>query len=285
MLQSTIQVLSDSVVTLGRGARRGSGFVVAPGRALVLSHPLRGERVEVVFTGGRKGEGTLVGVDRRLGVALLGVETADVPAAEFAAEPPQLGTSVFALGDPGSGIRITQGTVSAAPVAVRSRTGRSLALIEHTAPIPHGAGGGPLADHNGRVVGVNVLRGDPGFALAVSAADVQAAIARIVEGREGVRLGVALSSAAASRRLRTAVGLPEHAGLLVRGVEEGGPAASAGVRAGDLIVRLGELDVADIDELLSALDVAAGGEAVAMRVLRGADESVLHVDLSGGGAG
>jgi serine protease Do len=281
MLQSSIRSLSDSVISLGRGARRGSGLVVGPGRLVVLRHPLRGERVEVVFRDGRSAEAEVAGIDRGAGVALLRAETGDVPAVSFTTELPELGDDVFALGDPGSGLRITSGAVSSPAVAIRSRSGRSLTLIEHTAPIPRGAGGGALADADGTVLGVNALRGDPGFALAVPGAEVQAAIARIDAGRDAVRLGVALASASAARRLRAAVGLPEHPGLLVRAVEDDSPAQRAGVKAGDLIVGLGGSDVAGFDELLSAIDAAAGSAAVPLRVLRGAEENDLAVDLTG----
>jgi S1-C subfamily serine protease len=281
MLQSSIRSLADSVVSLGRGARRGSGLVVGPGRVAVLRHPLRGDRVEVVFQDGRSADGELAGIDRRAGVALLRAETGDAPAVTFAAELPDLGDAVFALGDPGSGLRVTSGAVSSPRVSIRSRGGRLLTLIEHTAPIPRGAGGGALADAAGAVIGVNALRGDPGFALAIPGAEVQAAIARIDAGRDSVRLGVALASAASARRLRAAVGLSEQPGLLVRAVEQASPAERAGVKAGDLIVGLGASDVAEFDELLSAIDAAAGGERVALRVVRGAERAELEVDLTG----
>jgi serine protease Do len=284
MLQSTIHSLSDSVVALGRGARRGSGVVIGENRVAVPSYRLADDRVEVILSDGRRSPGELAGVDRHLGIGLLRAETADLPAVDWSDRAPQVGDSVFALGDPGSGLRITQGTVSATPVSVRSRAGRPIAMIEHTAPIPRGAGGGPLADESGGVVGLNALRGDPGFLLAIPAAAVRGAIEGILAGREQVRLGVALSSTSAARRMRSAVGLPDRPGLLVRGVESASPAARAGVLRGDLLVRLGDSDLAGLDDLLSALDANAGRDAVRLGVARGSEESELAVDLSGGAA-
>jgi serine protease Do len=282
MLQSTIQTLSDSVVSLGRGARRGSGLVIGDGRVVVLASALSGERVEVVLADGSRSSGELAGIDRHLGVALLRADTGGRPAADWSERPAEVGDTVFALGDPGSGLRVTEGGVSATPVSVRAREGAPVAMIEHTAPIPRGAGGGPLADGDGGVIGVNALRGDPGFALAVPAAAVRSAVDGILEGREPVRLGVALASAAATRRMRSAVGLADRPGLLVRGVESGGAAERAGVRRGDLIVGLGDGDVAELDELLAALDANAGRDAVALRIARGSEDRELVVDLEKG---
>src|SRR5262249_60960018 len=97
---------------------------------------------------------------------------------------------------------------SGAPVTLRGRHGRSLeGMIEHTAPLPRGAGGGPLVDTDGAVLGVNTLRADPGFLLALPAAAVSAAVEGLLEGRARPRyLGVARAPAGGGPRLRAARG-------------------------------------------------------------------------------
>ena len=154
-------------------------------------------------------------------------------------------------------------------------------MIEHTAPIPSGAGGGPILDERGAVLGVSALRGDPGFVLAVPAAAITAAIERISAGREPARLGVALAPPRVARRMRAAVGLPERSGLLVRAVEERSPAATAGVRSGDLLVRLGDAELDSLDGLFAALERNAGESAVPLAVVRGEEHSELVVNLVG----
>jgi S1-C subfamily serine protease len=96
-----------------------------------------------------------------------------------------------------------------------------------------------------------------------------------------MRLGVALVSPRAGRRMREAVGLPELDGLLVRAVEEGGAAAQAGVLAGDLLVRLGGTELASLDDLYAALDASAGARSVDLHIVRATEEIDLAVDLSG----
>ena len=74
------------------------------------------------------------------------------------------------------------------------------------------------------------------------------------------------------------MGLPERDGLLVQAVEDGGPAARAGLQHGDLIVRVGTREVASVDELAQAL-ADAGSGAVEVLVVRGSDERTVTVDI------
>src|SRR5204863_3536756 len=85
------------------------------------------------------------------------------------------------------------------------------------------------------------------------------------------RLGVAIAPAHVARRLRSAVGLPDRDGLLVRWVEEGGPADRAGIEKGDLIVAAGGEPVARVDDLQPRLEASGGGELV-LTVVRGIEE-------------
>jgi serine protease Do len=285
MLQETpnIVALSGRVVALGRGARRGSGLVVGQDRVVTLSQPLFADRVETLLGDGRNREARVIGVDRAVGVAVLDVETGDATPVTWAESTPAIGTTVFALGNPGTGLRFTEGRISADPLTIRSRHGRPVEVIEHTAPMPTGAGGGPLVDELGSVIGLNALRGDAGFLLALPATTVRGAIDRALAGREPVRLGVALASPRAGQRIRSAVGLPHRDGLLVRAVEDGSPAELAGVLAGDLLVRLGDIDLKTVDDLYAALDAAVPGQSVSLRVVRPTEERDLDVDLVGGG--
>jgi S1-C subfamily serine protease len=96
------------------------------------------------------------------------------------------------------------------------------------------------------------------------------------------RLGVAIAPPRVARRLRTAVGLPERDGLLVRAVEEGGPAHSAGIEPGDLVVAAGETAIESVESLYTALDSvpAAGGE-LELTVVRGTDERTVTARFEG----
>lgn len=271
--------IGPGVVGVRWGKRRASGVVVARDRIVVLRQARPGP-VEVAVAGQAPQAGELVGGDRRRGLAVLGAPTGEVTAAPWADAAPSIGDVVFALANPGgTGLRVTEGRVSSEPLTVRGRHGGPVeGVIEHTAPLPRGAGGGPLVDSAGALLGLNVLRSDPGLILALPAAAVRPAVERILSGREPDRhLGVALAPGRASRKMRAAVGLPERDGLIVRGVERGGPADSAGVRAGDLLVRVGETELNEVDDVFAALEDAA--DSVALRLIRGTQELELTIPL------
>lgn len=286
-VRETAERFGAAVVGVGRGWRVGTGVAIAPNRVLTAARHASGGATTVTFAGGEARQGTIVGVDRDLGVAVLEVETGDVEPLEWAEDfEPTIGTPVVALGNPGGrGLRATIGLVSAAERTFRGPRGRRLAgAIEHTAMLPRGSAGGPLIDLDGRLVGINMLRSEGGLILAVGAAGgLRTTADRLAQGEEVSRptLGVAVAPSWMARRLRRAVGLPERDGLLVRAVDDGSPAGRAGVAEGDLIVAAGGDEVDGIDALHRAID-GAGGGSLTLTVLRGADEIELDVDLAGG---
>ncbi len=282
----TAERIGPSVVGLGRGWGRGSGVVVAEGRVLTNAHVLRGEEVAVRLPGGDSVAGRVAGYDPDLDIAVVAADTGGAPPVAWDPEVVAgvgTGTPVFALADPGGrGLRVTLGFVSAAGRSFRGPRGRRITgTIEHTAPLPRGASGGPLVDAEGRLLGINTVRLEGGLIMAIPAdAALKAAVDGLSRGEKSkrVRLGVALAPPRAARHLRGAVGLPEREGLLVRAVQEGSPAAVAGVRRGDLLVSAGGRSLAGIDALLDAME-AAGSDPLEIVVVRGAEELTLPVQL------
>jgi serine protease Do len=275
--------VGPAVVGLGRGWGRGSGVVIAPGQVLTVAHVLRGDEVAVTFADGRTAEGRVAGSDPDLDVAVIAVDTGDAEPVTWEPDgtPPQ-GAPILALANPGGrGLRTTFGLVSATGRGFRGPRGRRVAgSIEHTAPLPRGSSGGPLVDPGGNLLGLNAVRRDGGFILALPA---DAALRRRAdelargEAAERPRLGVALAPPRVARRMRAAVGLPERDGLLVRGVVDGSPAARAAVERGDLLIRAGDRPLTSMDDLFDALDQA--GDTLALGVVRGSEERDLEIDL------
>jgi S1-C subfamily serine protease len=280
--------VGPSVVGLGRGWAHGSGVVIADGQVLTSAHNLRREEITVSFADGRRESGTVAGVDSDLDLAVLSVDTGDAPAVSW--EPGDelgIGAPVVALASPGGrGLRATLGFVSSGGRSFRGPRGRRIrGAIEHTAPLPRGSSGGPLVDPEGNLVGINSLRLDGGLILAVpAAAAVKERVLLLARGEAAAphRLGVAIAPPRVARRLRSAVGLPERAGLLVRAVEEGGPADRGGVEKGDLIVAAGGTPTENVEALYTALDsVPAAGGDLELTVVRGTDERSVTATFSG----
>jgi serine protease Do len=289
-LQETVRNVAEevgpSVVGLGRGWGRGSGVVIEDGLVLTCAHVLRGGEVAVTFGDGRTADGRVAGADADLDLAVVAVETGDAPAVAW--EPARVdalghGAPVLALADPsGRSLRVTFGLISATGRSFRGPGGRRIGgSIEHTAPLPRGSSGGPLVDPGGHLLGLNAVRREGGLILAVPADEAVHARATALARGEATgrpRLGVALAPPRHARRIRSAAGLPERDGLLVRAVVPGSPAERAGLQRGDLIVRAGGRAVASVDDLFDALDAAAGG-ALALGVVRGSEDRDVEVTL------
>ena len=283
-ITSAAAAASPSVVGIG-SRLRGSGVVVGDNRVLTNAHNLRGEEVTVTFADGRSLRGRVAGTDVDGDLAVIDVDTADAPALAWADGGVAVGSVVFGLAATAGGpARVTVGTVSAVARAFRGPGGRRISgSVEHTAPMAPGSSGGPIVDAGGRLVGLNTHRIGEGFYLARQAdAELRERVVVLSGGQsvERPRLGIAVAPAHVARRLRRSVGLPERDGLLVRGVEDGSPAAAAGIREGDLVVRVGDTDVSDADALLDAMAGATG--AIAVVVVRGAEELTVSADLGGG---
>ena len=289
-LQQTVErVVGDvgpSVVGLGRGWRFGSGIVVEPGKVLTSAHNLRRDEITVTFGDGRQATATVAGTDVDGDVAVLAVDTGGTKPVEWAEDGAALGTPVFALANPGGrGMRVSFGMVSSTGRSFRGPRGRRVAgAIEHTAPLPRGSSGGPVVDARGRLLGINTLRLEGGLILALAAdSDLRTRVDALARGesRPRVTLGIYVAPPRAARRLRRAVGLPERDGVLVRGVEEGTPAARAGLERGDLIVAAGGTPVTRLDDLYAAIDsLPAETGTLELSLVRGTDERTVSVTLA-----
>jgi serine protease Do len=277
--------VGPSVVGIGRGRGRGSGVVLADGLVATNAHNLRGEETTVVF-GDRGAVGRVAGVDVDADLAVVAVDTGGAPPIAWAGEDgTRVGAAVFALANPGGQLRVTFGLVSAVDRAFRGPRGRRIAgSIEHTAPLPRGASGGPVVDAEGRLLGIDTNRLGDGFYLALPAdAELRRRLEALGRGEVTARprLGVGVAPARVARQLRQAVGLPERDGLLVQGVEDGGPADQAGLRTGDLLVEAGGRPLTDADELHEALYHVVEDQTLTLRVVRGTDELTVTVRFGG----
>ena len=273
--------LGESLVTIGQDGR-GTGIVIAAGKVLTNAHNLRDRTTLVTFGDGRAEQGTVAGADEDGDLVVLDVDTGAVAPATWAEQVPLAGDVIFALSRGGHRTRISFGMVSSVDVAFHGPRGRQVhGGIEHTAPLVRGASGGPVADAGGHVVGLNTHRTGRGFYVARPIDDaLRSTIADLAAGNSVVRprLGVALAPPEVAAKLRASVGLPERAGLLVRGVEPDGPAASAGIAEGDLLVAIGDIALVSLEVLHDALGAAS--ETLTLTVVRGTDERIVTVTFT-----
>ena len=222
----------------------GSGFIVdASGLIVTSQHVVKGaDSVTVTLQDGRKLDARVVGADPKTDLALLEVDAGEaLPVVEFGdSERTRVGDWVVAVGNPfGLG-----GTVTAGIVSGRGRdigSGPYDDFLQIDAPINRGNSGGPLFDRSGRVVGVNTAIFSPtggnvgiGFAIPANVAKPVIDSLRTDGKVDRGWLGVQIQQV--DETLAEALGLEDAKGALVASVMADGPAASAGLRPGDVIL-------------------------------------------------
>jgi S1-C subfamily serine protease len=277
------EAVRPSVVGIGGRGSAGSGVVVDADTVVTNAHNLRGEEAVVTFEDGRTETGRIKGTDVDGDLSVISVPTQGAAPIQWSESSPALGSSVFALANPGGrGFRVTVGFVSGAERSFRGPRGRRISGgIEHTAPLLPGSSGGPVVDASGRLLGINTHRIGEGFYLAIPAnADLKRRIEALSRGETPARprLGVGLAPSYVARRLRRAVGLSDAEGVLVRFVEEDSPAEKAGIREGDLIFEAAGGKVDSVDDLHTALGKAEAS-GLSIKVLRGNEEAELSITL------
>lgn len=261
---------------------QGSGFIYdASGLLLTNAHVVEGStRVSVGLSDGRRVEGKVVGLDPITDLAVVRlVAPGPWPVVELGnSEALQVGDWVIAVGNPfGLDQTVTLGIVSSLNrnAAKLGITDKRLELIQTDAAINPGNSGGPLLDADGAVVGINTLvRSGPGaglgFAIPINRARVIAEqlVTRGVVSHAMIGVGLDV--------VRDASGAIAP-GALVRSVMPSGPAARAGILAGDVITALDGVAVASPAQLTQIVERHAVGRPLAMRLQRQGQVLVLTV--------
>jgi S1-C subfamily serine protease len=266
-----------SLVAIGTRGPTGSGMVVADGKVLTSAHNVRFQGRSLVFADGAKREAELVTADISQDLAVLSVDTTGASPISWSEDSAELGTPILAAANlAGRGATLSFGIVAGVDQAFRGPEGRRIkGSFEHTAPLPHGASGGPVLDFEGRVLGINTKRmGEALYAALAAGPQLRAAVEALSRGETPVRgwLGVGLLPPELARRLRLAVGLSDRSGALVREVTPEGPAAKAGIRKGDLLVSVNGRELQTADDLYSTLLDHGPGSSVKLGVVRGQEE-------------
>jgi len=283
--------ITPSVVNIdvhdARGRRGGgSGFFFTPdGFLLTNSHVVSGAaRVDVVLNDGTRCGATLTGDDPHTDLAVLQISAPKQLAARLGdSEAIQPGQLAIAVGNPlGFQCTVTAGVVSALGRSMRAKSGRLIDnVIQTDAALNPGNSGGPLVDSRGNVIGVNtaVIMGAQGICFAIGINTAKFVAARLMRDGRVSRsyVGVAGQTVPLHRRIVRFFGLPLEHGVLVAGVEEGSPAARAGLAEGDLIVGFDGRAVSGVDELHRLLTEERAGVEAAMDVIRLTEKLTINV--------
>ena len=265
----------------------GSGFIIgSDGLVLTNAHVVDGaDEVTVRLSDKREFKAKVLGTDKRTDIALLKIETKDLPKVTIG-DPDKLrvGEWVVAIGKPfGLENTMTAGIVSA--------KGRDLPqenlvpFIQTDVAINPGNSGGPLFNMKGEVVGINSLiysrtGGSMGLAFAIPIDVAMNTVAQLKEKGRVTRGRIGVQIQPVSKEEAEAFGLGAPRGALVNGVEKDGPAAKAGVEVGDIIVKADGKDVKTSQELPRIITSVRPGNKIALTVFRKGTQKELTVTVA-----
>ena len=287
-LAAAVETAGQSIVRVdARDRMPATGIVWSDDGLIVTAHHVvqRDEEITVGLPDGSSVAATLVGRDPTTDIALLRVESAGLPAADWVdASDLKVGNLVLALGRPGRTVQATLGVVSALGDAWRTGAGGAIDRYLQTDVVMYpGFSGGPLVDVTGRVAGLNSSALARGVSVALPAATVRRVVETLLahgKVRRGY-LGVS------TQRVRLPANLVEElgqeTGLLIGAVVPDSPAESSGLFLGDTIVAVAGEPVRHHDDLLAKLSGDRVGQAVPLRIVRGGQ--VIDVPVTVGERG
>jgi serine protease DegQ len=276
-------------VKLADGAAEGSGVIFDDrGNVVTNAHVVEGARsVQVVLLSGEKLPARVVGADPLVDVAVVNVQRRSLPTARFAEGLPDIGELAIAMGNPlGLANTVTAGIVSATQRALPSggQTPSLVDLIQTDAAISPGNSGGALVNGRGEVMGLNVAYLPPeahavSIGFAIPAPTVVDVAEQLKAGKKPQHAFVGIQPVPVTDQLASQLHLGVTSGVLVQSVVKGGAAAAAGIRAGDVIVRAGGQEVADVEDLFTVLRHHEPGETIDVTVVRDGAKRTVRVEL------
>ncbi|SDA98792.1 DegQ family serine endoprotease [Mesorhizobium qingshengii] len=270
-----------------RAEALGSGFIVASDGIIVTNnHVIDGaSSIKVTLDDGTELPAKVVGSDAKNDLAVLKIKAGKpLPTVKWGdSDKLMTGDQVLAIGNPfGIGTTVTAGIVSARGRDLHS--GPFDDFIQIDAPINHGNSGGPLVDVNGNVVGINAAiyspnGGSVGVGFAIPSDQAQKVVAKLEKGGsiQYGYLGVEIQPVTPD--VASAIGLDHPGGALVSQVNDGSPAARAGVETGDVITGFAGQDVKDPKDLSRAVADVAPGAREPLDVWRKGKAVRISVDV------
>jgi serine protease Do len=267
---------------------QGSGFIISKdGFILTNNHVVEGaDQIKVTLSDEREFVAHLVGADPQTDVALLKIDDpAKLPVLPLGdSNQLEVGEWVIAIGNPfGLSQTVTVGVVSA--------TGRSSVgineyenFIQTDAAINPGNSGGPLINGRGEAVGINTALFSRtggymgiGFAIPINMAkSIESQLQKQGKVTRGW-LGVVIQNV--DKDLADSFGLSKAGGILVSEVQQDSPANAAGVKQGDIIMRLNDVELKDVSDLRNRVAMLEPGTTAVLMVIRDGREKKIQVTI------
>ena len=255
----------------------GSGVIVQPdGHILTNEHVIDGaEDIKVDLANRRTYSATVVGSDGPSDLAVLKIRAGGLPVLELGdSDAVRVGDVCLAVGNPlGVGETVTSGIISAKQRATGLSSGSFEDFLQTDAPINRGNSGGALVNTRGELIGINsqILSSTGasiGIGFAIPSNMARSVMGQLIGNGKVQRGMLDISIQVLTSDLASALGLKDVRGVLVNSVIRGGPGEKAGLKTGDVIVKLNGTDVNDPNSLRNAVAAAAPGTEITLTIER-----------------
>lgn len=265
----------------------GSGVIVPEGYILTNSHVVQGaSQIKVTLLSGRSFPARVVGIDRFADLAVLKVDTSErLPAAQLGnSNALKVGQMAVAIGNPfGLGHTVTAGVISALNRSIQIPGLVIENLIQTDAAINPGNSGGALADSSGRVIGINtaIVPQAQGIGFAIPIDTAKAIMDQLIRSGRVVRpyAGIVWGGDV-DRNIAAQYKLPVDRGIIVREADPRGPAAAAGIRAGDIIIAVDGQAISNWNDFMRELFTRRPGDRVRLEIVRDGTRRTVEVTLA-----
>ena len=273
-----------------RGIERGLGsgvIVTQDGYILTNNHVVDGtDKVQVELPDSRSFSAKVIGTDPATDLAVVKIDASSLPTLTIGdSDAVKVGDQVLAVGNPlNIGETVTAGIISAKGRQTPDGSDSYQDFLQTDAAINHGNSGGALVNMAGQLIGINsqILSpsdGNIGLGFAIPSNMAKNVMNQLVKNGVVHRAKLGVTIQGISHDMATAMNLPSTHGALVSSVEEGGPAAKAGLKQGDVITQFNGKAVVDSVQLRNEVAATAPGSSVAMEVLRSGRSETLHATL------
>ena len=284
---SEVKLIKDAYLHVHPVPGVGSGFIIGKdGFILTNAHVVLGsQEIKVTLEDGRIFPGEVRGLDTIMDLAVIKIEAANLPVPETAkGNGLKIGQMAIAIGSPlglVGGPTVTAGVISALNRSIQTEVTFMEGLIQTDAAINPGNSGGPLVDSKGVVVGINsaIIPFAQGIGFAIPIQSAMWVADQLREHGEIVRPWISMNAVDVNPKLVAYYNLPTEKGVVVTNVVAGSEADRSGIEVADILVRMDDIEINNVRDLIKVLNKHKVGDRVSMEFFRGPGKVKLKTVL------
>jgi len=270
-----------------RGEGAGTGVVTkSNGYILTNAHVIENaKQINVHLPNQPTYKAKIVGIDRISDLAVLKINAKNLEFASFAnSDKLKVGQWVLTVGNAlalKGGPTVTIGIISGLKRTITTSIGQFHGLIQTDAAINEGNSGGPLINLNGEVVGINqaTVRGAQGIGFAIESNVANKILESLIETGKVIRPFFGISGQDFTKAIANELGIKYYEGIIVTTTTSNGPASKSGIKPGDIITKLNDIQTPDMNKFLDALWKLSPGDKISVEFYRNQTKNIVTLTL------